>query len=107
MFCSQMQVLLIALCSSMLVVPVSAAEGVNELLEATQEELISDEDLTDLILLRFISELMASRGEMMHRDLEEDELSGRGRLMRRHIRFAHRQRKAGCRNFFWKTFTSC
>uniref|UniRef100_A0A3Q2Q5F7 Somatostatin/Cortistatin C-terminal domain-containing protein n=1 Tax=Fundulus heteroclitus TaxID=8078 RepID=A0A3Q2Q5F7_FUNHE len=66
------------------------------------------QDLTDLLLLRFMSELMASGGEELHHELEEDEFGGgRERLTRRHIRFAHRARKAGCRNFFWKSFTSC
>uniref|UniRef100_A0A674PCY3 Somatostatin/Cortistatin C-terminal domain-containing protein n=1 Tax=Takifugu rubripes TaxID=31033 RepID=A0A674PCY3_TAKRU len=28
-------------------------------------------------------------------------------MMRRQVPFSQRDRKAGCRNFFWKTFTSC
>uniref|UniRef100_A0A3Q2YX05 Somatostatin/Cortistatin C-terminal domain-containing protein n=1 Tax=Hippocampus comes TaxID=109280 RepID=A0A3Q2YX05_HIPCM len=28
-------------------------------------------------------------------------------LTRRHLPLGQRERKAGCRNFFWKTFTSC
>ncbi|MEQ2302298.1 hypothetical protein AMECASPLE_005377 [Ameca splendens] len=107
MFCSQIQVLLVALCSSMLVVHVTGAPQMNELTQTLQAELIADEDLTDFLLLRLMSELMASREEEMLGELEDDEVGGSERLMRRHIRFTHRQRKAGCRNFFWKTFTSC
>ncbi|XP_016526581.1 somatostatin-1 isoform X1 [Poecilia formosa] len=118
MLCSQMKVLFVALCSSMLALHVSSAPQMDELTETLQAELISDketgsvllQDLTGLLLLRFMSELMASRGEEMLREKqeeEEEELGGRQRLMRRHIRFSHRERKAGCRNFFWKTFTSC
>ncbi|XP_005804860.3 somatostatin-1-like [Xiphophorus maculatus] len=110
MLCSQMKVLVVALCSSMLALHVSSAPQMDELTETLQAELISDKDLTGLLLLRLMSELTASRGEEMLREQEEeeeDELGGRQRLMRRHIRFTHRERKAGCRNFFWKTFTSC
>ncbi|XP_012730200.2 somatostatin-1A [Fundulus heteroclitus] len=108
MLCSLMQVLVVALCSSVLVVHVGAAPQMNELTQALQEDFMSEKDLTDLLLLRFMSELMASGGEELHHELEEDEFGGgRERLTRRHIRFAHRARKAGCRNFFWKSFTSC
>ncbi|PWA28807.1 hypothetical protein CCH79_00012947, partial [Gambusia affinis] len=112
MLCSQMKVLVVALCSAMLALHVSSAPQMDELTETLQAELISDKDLTGLLLLRFMSELMASRGEEMLREQEEeeeeeDELGGRQRLRRRHVRFTHRERKAGCRNFFWKTFTSC
>ncbi|KAM4714682.1 somatostatin-1A [Anableps anableps] len=107
MLCSQMKVLLVALCSSMLVVHVSAAPQMNELKETLQADLISDKDLTGLLLLRLMSELMASREEEILNELEDDELGGVQTLRRRHIRFNHRERKAGCRNFFWKTFTSC
>ncbi|XP_054880438.1 LOW QUALITY PROTEIN: somatostatin-1-like [Poeciliopsis prolifica] len=102
---SQMKVLVVALCSSVLALHVSSAPQMDELTETLQAELIGDKDLTGLLLLRFMSELMASRGEEMQE--EEDERGGRQRLMRRHVRFTHRERKAGCRNFFWKTFTSC
>ncbi|XP_008433651.1 somatostatin-1A [Poecilia reticulata] len=106
---SQMKVLVVALCSSMLALHVSSAPQMDELTETLQAELIGDKDLTGLLFLRFMSELMASREEMIREqeEEEEDELGGRQRLMRRHIRFTHRERKAGCRNFFWKTFTSC
>lgn len=65
------------------------------------------QDPTGLLFLRIVSELMESREEEMLDKLEAEEMGGRERLMRRHINFSQRERKAGCRNFFWKTFTSC
>uniref|UniRef100_A0A8D3A7U3 Somatostatin/Cortistatin C-terminal domain-containing protein n=1 Tax=Scophthalmus maximus TaxID=52904 RepID=A0A8D3A7U3_SCOMX len=38
---------------------------------------------------------------------EEEEVGGSVEVMRRHLPLSQRERKAGCRNFFWKTFTSC
>uniref|UniRef100_A0A3B3WE15 Somatostatin/Cortistatin C-terminal domain-containing protein n=1 Tax=Poecilia mexicana TaxID=48701 RepID=A0A3B3WE15_9TELE len=93
MLCSQMKVLFVALCSSMLALHVSSAPQMDELTETLQAELISD---------KVREEMLREKQEE-----EEEELGGRQRLMRRHIRFSHRERKAGCRNFFWKTFTSC
>ncbi|XP_037630743.1 somatostatin 1, tandem duplicate 1 [Sebastes umbrosus] len=39
--------------------------------------------------------------EDVHMDLERAAAAGGGPLL------APRERKAGCKNFFWKTFTSC
>lgn len=39
--------------------------------------------------------------EDIHVDLERAAAAGSGPLL------APRERKAGCKNFFWKTFTSC
>ncbi|KAM9359069.1 somatostatin-1-like [Symphorus nematophorus] len=39
--------------------------------------------------------------EDVHVDLERAAVAGSGPLL------APRERKAGCKNFFWKTFTSC
>ncbi|XP_041842572.1 somatostatin-1A [Melanotaenia boesemani] len=102
----QVQVLLMFLCSSVLLVQISGAPRNDQLTEALRADLASDKNLIRLLLLRFVSELMASREEMLQ-ELEDDDLGGRARLTRRHIRFSQRERKAGCRNFFWKTFTSC
>uniref|UniRef100_A0A673CZN9 Somatostatin/Cortistatin C-terminal domain-containing protein n=1 Tax=Sphaeramia orbicularis TaxID=375764 RepID=A0A673CZN9_9TELE len=66
------------------------------------------QDLAHRLLVSFLSELMASRGDevMLLPELEE-QLGVREELIRRHVPFSQRERKAGCRNFFWKTFTSC
>uniref|UniRef100_A0A8C7WRM6 Somatostatin/Cortistatin C-terminal domain-containing protein n=1 Tax=Oryzias sinensis TaxID=183150 RepID=A0A8C7WRM6_9TELE len=64
-------------------------------------------DPTCLLLMKLLLELVALRRQEMLQELEEEEVGGRERLMKRHIRFTQRERKAGCRNFFWKTFTSC
>uniref|UniRef100_A0A3Q1FM94 Somatostatin/Cortistatin C-terminal domain-containing protein n=1 Tax=Acanthochromis polyacanthus TaxID=80966 RepID=A0A3Q1FM94_9TELE len=64
----------------------------------------NDKDLTRMLLLKFMSELVAARGDEMLRELEA---GGREEVMRRHVPLSQRERKAGCRNFFWKTFTSC
>ncbi|XP_030018337.1 somatostatin-1A [Sphaeramia orbicularis] len=95
----QVQVLALALVSSV-VLMVSAAPH--------RADLIYDKDLAHRLLVSFLSELMASRGDevMLLPELEE-QLGVREELIRRHVPFSQRERKAGCRNFFWKTFTSC
>uniref|UniRef100_A0A8C5ETN9 Somatostatin/Cortistatin C-terminal domain-containing protein n=1 Tax=Gouania willdenowi TaxID=441366 RepID=A0A8C5ETN9_GOUWI len=72
-------------------------------------------DVSRWFLLKFMPNLMTDApSDEMIRELEEDEedeeetkARGRDAVMRRHLSLAQRERKAGCRNFFWKTFTSC
>lgn len=45
--------------------------------------------------------LVEGEPEDVHVDLERAAATGSGPLL------APRERKAGCKNFFWKTFTSC
>ncbi|XP_040887298.1 somatostatin-1A [Toxotes jaculatrix] len=104
---SQVRVLLVALFSSVLLVQVSGAPRRNMLTESLRADLANDKDLARLLLLKFVSELMAVRVDQMLPELEEEEVGVREEVMRRHIPFSQRERKAGCRNFFWKTFTSC
>ncbi|XP_061566196.1 somatostatin-2 [Cololabis saira] len=101
------QVLLVAVCSSVLSVRVSGAPQRDQLIETPTLDFGNNKDPSRLLLLRIVSELMASRAEEMLNLLEEEETGGGERMMRRHINFSQRERKAGCRNFFWKTFTSC
>eukprot|EP00064_Thunnus_orientalis_P016026 superscaffoldBa00003088_g16089 len=103
---SQVQVLLVALFSSVLLVRVSGAPPRDVLIETLRADLTKDKGLAHLLLLKFMSELMAARGDERLPELEE-ELGVREEVMRRHLPLSQRERKAGCRNFFWKTFTSC
>lgn len=68
-------------------------------------------DLAFLILLKFVSEVTAAEREMLllpEDDDEEEEAGGREVMrVQRQIPFSQRERKAGCRNFFWKSYTSC
>ncbi|KAF1380625.1 hypothetical protein PFLUV_G00165830 [Perca fluviatilis] len=100
---SQVQVVLVALFSSVLLVQVSGAPS-REML-TLRADLIKNKDLAHLLLLKFVSELMAARGDEMLPELEQE--GDREELVRRHLPLSQRERKAGCRNFFWKTFTSC
>ncbi|TNN67944.1 Somatostatin-1 [Liparis tanakae] len=93
-----------SLCSVLLVQVSGAARGDMRTLRA---DLADDKDLARLLLLRFVSELTAAKGEMLPElegggGEEEEEME----MIRRHLPLAQRERKAGCRNFFWKTFTS-
>ncbi|KAK5848314.1 hypothetical protein PBY51_005939 [Eleginops maclovinus] len=101
---SQVQILLVALFSSGLLVQVGGAPRRDML--ALRADLATDKDLTHLLLLKFLSELLAARGDELLPELQEDE-GVREEMMRRHLPLSQRERKAGCRNFFWKTFTSC
>ncbi|XP_034082199.1 somatostatin-1A [Gymnodraco acuticeps] len=105
---SQVQILLVALFSSGLLVQVGAAPRRDML--ALRAQLATDKGLTHLLLLKFVSELLAARGDEMLPELQEEEEEEGGvreEVMRRHLPLSHRERKIGCRNFFWKTFTSC
>ncbi|XP_071765566.1 somatostatin-1 [Centroberyx gerrardi] len=105
---SQLQVLLVALLSSVLLVRVSGAPRRDMLTEMLRADLAKDKDLTHLLLLKFVSDLVAARENEVLPELEEEEESGiREAVVRRHLPLSQRERKAGCRNFFWKTFTSC
>ncbi|XP_075906671.1 somatostatin-1 [Nelusetta ayraudi] len=107
---SQVQILMVVLFSSELLAQVSGAprrDGLTDILRSS--ELADNKDLTNLLLLKLFSELMASEeGQMLPRppEVEEEEMGVR-EVIRRHIPFSQRERKAGCRSFFWKTFTSC
>ncbi|KAI4808718.1 hypothetical protein KUCAC02_000766 [Chaenocephalus aceratus] len=82
-----------------------AEEGAGEL-----RSLCDGQGLTHLLLLKFVSELLAARGDEMLPELQEEgeeEGGVREEVMRRQLPLSHRERKVGCRNFFWKTFTSC
>ncbi|KAM9717702.1 somatostatin isoform 1-T2 [Menidia menidia] len=104
---SQVQVLLVALCAAALPVRVAGAPRPQQLLDTQQDDLIDDQDLSRLLLLRFAFGLTGPRGQEMLGEVDEEELGDSDHLKRRHIRFSQRERKAGCRSFFWKTFTSC
>lgn len=64
-----------------------------------------------MALLKFASEVMAAEREMLllpEEEEDEEEAGGRGRMrVQRQVPFSQRERKAGCRNFFWKSYTSC
>ncbi|XP_068443954.1 somatostatin-2 [Clinocottus analis] len=100
---SRVQVLLVAWLSSALL-QVGAAPRRDML--TPRADLANDKDLAYLLLLKFVSELAAARGAEMLPELE-GEGDGEEAMMRRHLPVSQRERKAGCRNFFWKTFTSC
>ncbi|XP_068569421.1 somatostatin-1A [Cebidichthys violaceus] len=102
---SRVQVLVVVLVSSVLLVQVSGAPRRDML--TLRADLANDKDLTYLLLLKFVSDLTAARGNGMLPELEVEGEGVREEVMRRHLPLTQRERKAGCRNFFWKTFTSC
>ncbi|KAM3857423.1 somatostatin-1A [Diretmus argenteus] len=105
---SQLQVFLVTVFSSVLLIRVGAAPNRDMLTEILRADLAQDKDVPHLLLQKFVSDLVAARenGEPVQPELAE--MSGvREEVVRRHIPLSQRERKAGCRNFFWKTFTSC
>ena len=60
-----------------------------------------------MILLDYLAEMAPARTNELLPEEEEEEVSRIRAVMRRHLTLSQRERKAGCRNFFWKTFTSC
>ncbi|XP_029530341.2 somatostatin-1 [Oncorhynchus nerka] len=108
MLCSQLQVLLVALSASVFLARVSAAPHRDMLAELLRADTTKgNEDLSRTLLLKMMSDLMSTavgENELLP-DLEEA-LGVREEVVRQ-LPLSHRERKAGCRNFFWKTFTSC
>uniref|UniRef100_A0A673HFK9 Somatostatin/Cortistatin C-terminal domain-containing protein n=1 Tax=Sinocyclocheilus rhinocerous TaxID=307959 RepID=A0A673HFK9_9TELE len=62
------------------------------------------QDLSRLLLLKQLSESVAPEEKDALESI--DDLEVRNEVVRQ-IPFSQRERKAGCRNFYWKTFTSC
>ncbi|XP_077401315.1 uncharacterized protein sst5 [Vanacampus margaritifer] len=96
----QPQVLLVLLLSAGVLVQVGtgAPDAADLLAEALGAEAALDRVWARSLLLRLIYEVATS-------DQALPELGVT--LMRRNLPLSQRERKAGCRNFFWKTFTSC
>ncbi|XP_028855793.1 somatostatin-1 [Denticeps clupeoides] len=106
MFYSQLQALLLLLGSCALLGRTGAApqpDALSRLLK-TDSGSMSREDLSQMLRLRILTDLMAQGdGEILP---PPDNLDVREEVARQ-LPFSQRERKAGCRNFFWKTFTSC
>ncbi|XP_061620106.1 somatostatin-1 [Phyllopteryx taeniolatus] len=98
----QARVLLVLLLSAGPLVRVSAGDpdAADRLAEGLGADAALDKALTRSLLLRLLYDAAA-------RDEALPELGVGVALMRRHLPLSQRERKAGCRNFFWKTFTSC
>ncbi|TRY55507.1 hypothetical protein DNTS_014024 [Danionella cerebrum] len=62
------------------------------------------DDLSHLLLLQQLSESMAPAEKEA---LDSIDLNQVHNEVIRQIPVSQRERKAGCRNFYWKTFTSC
>ncbi|KAG9274424.1 somatostatin-1 [Astyanax mexicanus] len=101
--CSQLQVVLVALSVLVLVSRVSAAPRGDVLTQLLQNEADTkeNEDISRMLMLKLLSELeVAGENEVLSgADVRNDVV--------RQLPFSQRERKTGCRNFFWKTFTSC
>ncbi|KAK2913518.1 hypothetical protein QQF64_030729 [Cirrhinus molitorella] len=105
---SPLQVFVATLSVSLLLCSVSSAPRGDMLLQLLQSEVDPKEndlqDLTRLLLLKQLSDSVAPE----EKDALEstDDLEARNEVVRQ-IPVSQRERKAGCRNFYWKTFTSC
>ncbi|XP_060780660.1 somatostatin-1 [Neoarius graeffei] len=100
--CSPMQVVVLALSLIVLVSKVSTAPRTDLLAHPLQNEADGKKDLSRMLLLKLLSELEIPDE---NDPLSDDDLE-LNRILRR-LPLTSRERKAGCRNFFWKTFTSC
>ncbi|XP_063061983.1 somatostatin 1, tandem duplicate 1 [Engraulis encrasicolus] len=115
MLSSRLQCALALLCLALAISCVSAAPSDVKLRQLLQRSLFAQggkQELARLTLAELLSELAQAENEA----LESEEVS-RGTEGEEGARFeversagsllAPRERKAGCKNFFWKTFTSC
>ncbi|XP_017327476.1 somatostatin-1 [Ictalurus punctatus] len=99
---SQMQIVVLAVSLLVLVSRVRTAPRTDLLAHMLQNEADGKEDLSRILLLKLISELKIPD----ENDTLSDDDMELNRILR-HLPLTTRERKAGCRNFFWKTFTSC
>ncbi|XP_006627411.3 somatostatin-1 [Lepisosteus oculatus] len=105
MLCSQLQVLLVALSVSVLLARVSGVPQRDRLADLLRAEVPEGkEDLSRMLLLKIFSDLLRAENEIPPGSAED---AGIRSDVPRQLPLAQRERKAGCRNFFWKTFTSC
>ncbi|XP_076843483.1 somatostatin-1 [Brachyhypopomus gauderio] len=86
---------------------ISAAPRQREMLAPLfqkEADIRGSEDISRDVLLKILSELAVPRESDVLS--VEDGLDLRNEVVRQ-LPLSQRERKAGCRNFFWKTFTSC
>ncbi|XP_051992299.1 somatostatin-1A [Xyrauchen texanus] len=105
---SQLQMVIATLSVSLLVSSVSSAPTGHMLLQLIHSEVDPMEnelqDLSRLLLLKQLTESVAP--EETDALASIDDIDVHNEVVRQ-IPLSQRERKAGCRNFFWKTFTSC
>ncbi|KAI5104424.1 somatostatin-1-like [Silurus meridionalis] len=97
-----MQVVVLALSLLVLVSRVRTAPRNDLMAHLRQNEEDGKEDYLRILLPKLLSELEIPD----ENDTPSDEDMELSRILR-HLPLTPRERKAGCRNFFWKTFTSC
>uniref|UniRef100_UPI00398F7EAC somatostatin 1, tandem duplicate 1 isoform X1 n=1 Tax=Pristiophorus japonicus TaxID=55135 RepID=UPI00398F7EAC len=116
MWCSRVQCALALLSIALAVLSVGSTPTDNRYREILQRSMAAAGDrakaeLTKYTLAQLLSELANAENEALEADDiprlgEQDEV--RVELERSaNPNLAQRERKAGCKNFFWKTFTSC
>ncbi|XP_056317167.1 somatostatin-1 [Danio aesculapii] len=105
---SRLQVVVVTLWVSLLLCRVSSAPRGDLLLQLLRSQVDPKEnelqDLSRLLLLKQLSESVTPEEKDALDSI--DELDVRNEVVRQ-IPVSQRERKAGCRNFYWKTFTSC
>ncbi|CAM4515915.1 hypothetical protein PO909_024519 [Leuciscus waleckii] len=106
---SPLQMVVATLSLSLLLCSVSSAPGGDMLIQLLRSEVEPKEnelqDFFRLLLLKQLSESAAPE-EKQARESIDDDLDVHNEVVRQ-IPLSHRERKTGCRNFYWKTFTSC
>ncbi|XP_073674137.1 somatostatin 1, tandem duplicate 1 [Garra rufa] len=114
MLSTRIQCALALLCLALAVSSVSAAPTDAKLRQLLQRSLLNPagkQELARYTLADLLSDLVQAENEAMEpedlsRAVEKDDVRlelerAAGPML------APRERKAGCKNFFWKTFTSC
>ncbi|XP_064185002.1 somatostatin-1A isoform X2 [Anguilla rostrata] len=104
------EVLLVALSASVLLAQVNGAPQRDMLAELLRTDVTEgNEDLSRMLFLKIVSDLMMTGDNKVlpdPRPRSTEELRIHQDVARQ-LPLSQRERKAGCRNFFWKTFTSC
>ncbi|KAI7814153.1 putative somatostatin-1-like [Triplophysa rosa] len=102
----RVRVVMVTLSVSLLVGSISCASREDMLLQLLRSEVEPKEykDLSQLLLLKHLSESVAPEEKDVLTSI--DDLDVRNEVVRE-LPLSQRERKAGCRNFYWKTFTSC
>ncbi|XP_048041746.1 somatostatin-1A isoform X1 [Megalobrama amblycephala] len=105
---SHVGVVVATLSVSLLLCSVSSAPRGDLLLQLLQSEVEPKEnelqDLSRLLLLKQLFESMAPEEKDALGSIDDVDVHNE---VVRQIPLSQRERKVGCRNFYWKTFTSC
>ncbi|XP_056139975.1 somatostatin 1, tandem duplicate 1 [Lampris incognitus] len=109
MISERLRCTLALLCFTVFISCASAAPSDAKLRQMLQRSLLvptGKQDVIRFTLAELLSEIAQAENEALDTDAAQDDMRVELERATDPV-LAPRERKAGCKNFFWKTFTSC